>query len=158
MIVSTLDQPVQPRTMTAMVALFATTIIDAVEAEVSTSTTAPRQAWIVRVWQNLDRLKKTRTATEDARQLSSAHPRDRIAWETLRTACDNLQEVIAVKVHAHFEEYLAESERLIAKNDQRGLYTRLDVCRKVGEENMPETSRLVDTRMARCHGTKPASS
>lgn len=82
----------------------------------------------------------------------SAHPRDRIAWKTLRTACDNQQEVIVAKVHAPFEEYLAESERLIAKNDQRGFYTKPEVYGTVGEETMRGTSRLVDTTMARCHG------
>ena len=57
---------------------------------------------------------------DDARQLLRAHPRYIIACKTLRTACANLQEVIAAGVHAHFEKYLAETESLLANNDQRG--------------------------------------
>ena len=34
-------------------------------------------------------------AREDARQFLLAHPSDRTAWKTLRSACANLQEVIA---------------------------------------------------------------
>ena len=105
-----------------MVDLFTTTVIHAVEAEVpppprrqsrfgwceSAATSAAfNEAW---------------TATENARQFLHAHPRDRIAWKTLRTACANLQQVVAAGIHAYFEEYLAETGRLLANNDQRGFY------------------------------------
>lgn len=54
-----------------------------------------------------------------------ARPRDRLAWKYLRTACANLQEVIAAGVQAYFEEYLSETERLLVDDDQRGLYKHL---------------------------------
>ena len=47
------------------------------------------------------------------------------AWKTLRTACANLRAVIDAGLHAYFEEYLAEAERLLADNDQRGFYKHL---------------------------------
>ena len=53
------------------------------------------------------------------------NPRDRTAWKTLRTACANLRAVIDAGLHAYFEEYLAETERLLADKDQRGLYKHL---------------------------------
>ena len=51
------------------------------------------------------------------------NPRDRTAWKTLRTACANLRAVIDAGLHA--SEYLAETERLLADNDQRGFYKHL---------------------------------
>ena len=62
------------------------------------------------------------SARENALYFLRAHPRDRIAWKTLRTACANLQQVVAAGIHAYFEEYLAETGRLLANNDQRGFY------------------------------------
>ena len=61
-----------------------------------------------------------------------AHPWDRIAWETLRTACANLQQVVGAGRHAYFKEYIAETERLLANNDLRGFYRHLK--RTVGWE------------------------
>ena len=49
----------------------------------------------------------------------------KIAWNTLRTSCANLGEVIEAGLHTYFEEYLAETERLPAENDQRGFYKHL---------------------------------
>ena len=53
------------------------------------------------------------TAREDARHSLRAHPRDRTVWKTLTSACAKLQEAIAAGLHAYFEEYLAETERLL---------------------------------------------
>ena len=53
------------------------------------------------------------------------YPRDRIAWKTLRTACANLRAVIDAGLHTYFEEYLAETERLLADNDQQGFCKHL---------------------------------
>ena len=50
------------------------------------------------------------------------NPRDRTAWTTLRKACANLRAVIDAGLHAYFDEYLAETEILLAHNDQRGFY------------------------------------
>ena len=55
----------------------------------------------------------------DARQFLRAHPRDRSAWKTLKSACANLPKVIAAGLQAYFEAYLAKTERLLANNDQR---------------------------------------
>ena len=51
--------------------------------------------------------------------------RDKTAWKTLRTACANLRGVIDAGLHAYFEEYLAETERLFADNAQRGFSKHL---------------------------------
>ena len=51
--------------------------------------------------------------------------RDKTEWKTLRTACANLRGVIDAGLHAYFEEGLAERERLLADNDQRGFYKHL---------------------------------
>ena len=53
------------------------------------------------------------------------NPRDRTAWKTLRTACANLRAVIDAGLHDYFKEYLAETETLLANNDQRGFYKHL---------------------------------
>ena len=53
------------------------------------------------------------------------NPRDRTAWKMLRTACANLRAVIDAGLHAYFEEHPAETERLLAENDQRGFYKHL---------------------------------
>ena len=37
-----------------------------------------------------------------------------------------LRAVIDAGLHAYFEEYLAETERLLADNDQRGFYNHLE--------------------------------
>ena len=43
----------------------------------------------------------------------------------LRTACANLPAVIDAELHAYIEEYLAETDRRLADNDQRGFYKHL---------------------------------
>ena len=51
--------------------------------------------------------------------------KDKIARKTLRTACANLRGVTNAGLHAYFQEYLAETQRLLADNDQRGFYKHL---------------------------------
>ena len=63
-------------------------------------------------------------AREDARRFMCIE-RDKPAWKTLRTACANLRGVIDAGLHAYFEGYLGETERLLADNDQRGFYKHL---------------------------------
>lgn len=53
--------------------------------------------------------------------LACPHPRDRTDWEE-RSASANVQEVIPAELHAFFEEYLAETERLLANFDPRGFF------------------------------------
>ena len=65
------------------------------------------------------------TAREYARQFLRAHPRDRTPWKTLRSACANLQKLVASGLHAFFEAYLARTERLLTNNNQRGFYKHL---------------------------------
>ena len=64
-----------------------------------------------------------------------AHPRDTTAWKTLRYACAHLQKVIATGLHVCFEAYLAETERLLANNDQRCFYkVGLEVTKSRSEQ------------------------
>ena len=61
-----------------------------------------------------------------------AHPRDRIAWKTPRSAYASLQGVIDAGLHTYFEEYLAETERLLANEHQRGFYKHLKSIGGIG--------------------------
>ena len=78
--------------------------------------------------------------------------RDKTAWKTLRTACANLRGVIDAGLHAYFEEYLAETERLLADNDQRAFYKPLKgtVGRRGWTVEMREANSSSWTRMVRC--------
>ena len=87
-------------------------------------------------------------AREDARRFRRIK-RDKTAWKMLRTACANLRGVIAAGLHAYFEEYLAETERLLADNDQRGLYEHLKTRWRWTVEGR-EAKSSSWTRMARC--------
>ena len=44
---------------------------------------------------------------------------------SLRTSCANLRGVIDAGLHVYIEEYLAETEKLLADNDQWGFYKQL---------------------------------
>lgn len=124
-VVSTLNQPSQPHNIAGMVTLFTSTIIDAVKVEVPPTPHQPRKRGWCESAETSAAFKIAWSAREDARQHLRAHPRDSTAWKTLRTACANLREVVAVGVHAYFEEYLSETERLLADSDQRGFYKHL---------------------------------
>ena len=63
-------------------------------------------------------------AREDARRVMRIK-KDNTAWKTLRTACANLRKAIDAALNTYFEECLAETERLLADNDQRGFYKHL---------------------------------
>ena len=75
--------------------------------------------------------------------------RDKTAGKTLMTTCANLRGVIAAGLHAYFEEYLAETERLLADNDQRGLYEHLKTRWRWTVEGR-EAKSSSWRRMARC--------
>ena len=53
------------------------------------------------------------------------NPRDKTAWDALRTVCANLRGVVDAGLHAYFQKYLAETDRLLTDNDQRGFYKHL---------------------------------
>ena len=109
MALSTLHQPTQLLSTAGVVDLFATTLADAVEVEVPPPPRRQRKRGWCDPAETSAAFKVAWTAREDARRLLRAHPQDRIAWKTLRTACANLGR----GVHAYFEEYLAETERLL---------------------------------------------
>ena len=95
-------------------------ILDAVEAEVPPP---PRRAHKLG-WCETAETSAAFTiawnARKDAGRFMRVNARERTAWKTLRTACANLRAVIDAGLHAYFEEYLAETERLLADNDHRG--------------------------------------
>ena len=64
-------------------------------------------------------------AREDARRFMLPNPRDKTAWDALRTVCANLRGVVDAGLHAYFQKYLAETDRLLTDNDQRGFYKHL---------------------------------
>ena len=64
-------------------------------------------------------------ARQNARRFMRINLTDKHAWNALTTACANFRGVIDAGLHAYVEEYLAETERLLADNDQRGFYKHL---------------------------------
>ena len=100
-VVSTLWEHFQPRNTAGLAALFTTTIIDAVEAKALQTQRRHHQRGSCESAEISATLQIAWTA-RGARQLLRAHPRDRTASKTLRTACANLQE-IAAGVHTYFE-------------------------------------------------------
>ena len=69
------------------------------------------------------------------------------------SVCANLQKVIAAGLHAYFEEYLAETERLLANNDQKGFYEHFRV-RWDWKGLKRGVSSSLGTRNARCCGIR----
>ena len=49
----------------------------------------------------------------------------RLPQASISTSTENLQQVVAAGIHAYIEEYLADTERLLANNEQRGFYRQL---------------------------------
>ena len=66
-------------------------------------------------------IKQAWDAREDARRVMRIQ-KDKAAWRTLRTACANLGTAIDAAFHVYFEEYLAETERLLADYNHGGFY------------------------------------
>ena len=65
------------------------------------------------------------TAREDAQQFLRAHPPDRSAWNTLKSVCANLQEVIAAGLLRRVpRRNRLTCTVLVADNDQSGTMTR----------------------------------
>ena len=62
----------------------------------------------------------------------------------LRTACANLRAVIDAELHAYFEEYLGQTERLLADNDQRGFYKHLHGTVGMGGRNARSDQCIMD--------------
>jgi len=124
-VVSTLNQPTQPRNTSGVVEFFTTTVMNAVEKEVPPPPRRHHRNGWCETPETVAAFKVAWTAREDARQLLRVYPRDSTAWKKLRSACANLQEVVAAGVNAYFEEYLAETEKFLASSDQRGFYKHL---------------------------------
>ena len=66
-------------------------------------------------------------------------------WNRVEDAADHKQ-VVATIGHAYYQEYLAETARLLANNDQRGFYRHL--IRLCWEGKRQEAKRSSGTRMA----------
>ena len=105
-----LVSPVAP--LAHMINLF-TTIMEAVEAELPPPPRRRRKRGWWQLAETSAAFKIAGAVREDARQSLARTSMESVAWKTLRTACANLEEVISAGVHAYFEEYLAETERLL---------------------------------------------
>ena len=70
--------------------------------------------------------------------------KDKIARKTLRTACANLRGVTNAGLHAYFQEYLAETQRLLADNDQRGFYKHLKGTVGLGDRKARSEQPIMD--------------
>ena len=99
---------------------FADDILEAVAKEVPLP---PRCTHTIRGVRDSAAFNITWDARVDARRFMRIED-DKTARKTLRTACAKLQGVIDAGLYAYFEEYLAETERLLADNDQRGFYNK----------------------------------
>ena len=118
-----LDLSLQPNSISEMAEFFTKIILDAVETKVPPLPRRTHKLGWCETAENSASFKIAWNVKEDARRFMRVNPRDRTAWKTLRMACANLRAVIDAGLHAHFEEYVAETERLIADNDQGGFYT-----------------------------------
>ena len=99
---------------------FTKVVLDAVEAEVPPPPRRTHKLGWCETTETSSAFTIAWNARGNARRFMRVNPGDRTAWKTLRTACANLRAVIDAGLHAYFEEYLAETERLLADNDHRG--------------------------------------
>ena len=141
-----LVSPVAP--LAHMINLF-TTIMEAVEAELPPPPRRRRKRGWWQLAETSAAFKIAGAVREDARQSLARTSMESVAWKTLRTACANLREVIVSGLHAYFEEYLAESERLLAGDDQRGCYEHLKSTTGLEGKNARSEQFIMD-EMARC--------
>ena len=92
-----------------MVDVFTTALVDAIEKIPSPPRRHGKHDWCESV-ETLVAFNIAWTAREDVRQLFRAHSRDRTTWKTLKSACANLQEVLAAGLHEYLDQYLAETQ------------------------------------------------
>ena len=111
--------PSQPRSTYDMAESLAKVVLDAVAKDVPPPPRRTHKVGWCEFAETSAAFKVAWDAREDARRFMRIK-RDKTAWKTLRTACANLRGVINAGLPAYFEEYLAETERLLADNDQRG--------------------------------------
>ena len=121
-VISTLNHLSQPLNTSGMVECFTTAILDAVGKEAPLTPRRHRRHGWCESAEPLAAFILAWTARKDERQFLRAHPLEKNAWKTLRSACANLQKVIAAGLDAYCEAYLAEIERLLANNGERGFY------------------------------------
>ena len=119
------DLPLQPNSISEMAESFTKGILDTVEAEAPPPPRRTHKLGWCETVETSAGFAIAWNAREDARRLMRVNPSDRTAWKTLRTACANLRAVIEAGLHAYFEEYPAETERLLADNNERGFYKHL---------------------------------
>ena len=126
------EQPDLFSNVSERVAAFTNVVLEAAEAEIP----PPPRRRHVRGWcepaGTSAAVAQAWEEREAARNGMRGNPKDRAAWKTLRNSCAKLREVIGAGLYAHFEEYLAELERCLERNDQRGFYKHLK--RTVGLE------------------------
>ena len=116
------DPPLQASRISEMAESFTKVVLDAIEAEVSPLPHRTHKlGWCERA-ETSAAFTVAWNAREDARRFMCVNPREKTAWKTLRTACANLRGVIVAGLHTYFEERRAETERLLAANDQPGFY------------------------------------
>ena len=129
----------QPNSISEMAESLAKVVLDAIAKEVPPP---PRRthklAWCASA-ETSAAFKVAWDAREDARRFRRIK-RDKTAWKMLRTACANLRGVIDAGLHAYFEEYLAETERLLADNDQRCLLYTSPSPRDRQKSRMPSSA------------------
>ena len=116
--------PSQPSSTSVMAESLAKDVLHAVSKEVPSS---PRRTHKLG-WCESAEISAAFKVDWDARKNLRRFMRiktDKTAWRTQRTACTNLRRVIDAGLHAYVEEYLAETERVLADNDQRGFYKHL---------------------------------
>ena len=92
-VVSTPNQPNQPKTMSGVAYIFAMASVDEVNVEVPVEPRRHRKrGWCESV--ETSATKKAWTAREDARKVVGTPSREKTAWKAIRTACATLWKVI----------------------------------------------------------------
>lgn len=116
--------PSQPKSISEMAESFADAILDAVAKDVPPPPRHSHKPGWCETTETSAAIQLAWDAREDARRVMRIK-KDKAAWKTLRKACANLRRAIDAALHAYLEEYLTETERLLADNDQRGFYKHL---------------------------------
>ena len=115
-------QPTQPDIISEMAESCTEILLDSAEAEVPPAPRRnPKLGWCESA-ETLAALSKTWDARDKARRRLRTKPREKMVWKMLKTTCAYLLKVVDARVHRYRTEYVAQTERLLADNDQLGFF------------------------------------
>ena len=135
--------PSQSNSLSEMAESLAKVVLDEVTKKVPPPTRRTHKLGWCEPTETAAAFKVVWDAREDARR-SMRIRRDRTSSKTPTTACANLRGVIDAGLHAYLEEYLADTERLLAENGQRGFYKYLKCTIRLGGRKAGSEQSIMD--------------